>query len=252
MSFSKPSRSFCCRCGFAVVLCFVAVAGPLEAQLGTGWQEYRPDCDLHLGNQATEKSQRRLDADSSLEEALGSPATAAYVRDAAQKREHFTLRAPGERAEVRVKNDYLTGSRQFEGWVTVRAPIERQMIFQIWGSGEQDRATQFFLRGYHENGGTLRAFVAGSPSVRVAQSCYDREIRVNVIHLQEDAGRRIMLYLDGKRVLDVPDVFPRINNNAKGNYHKYGCYGSFEGGYRTAGAEWRNVRHFQGGHAPKN
>ena len=115
MSFSKPSRSFCCRCGVAVVLCFVAVACPLEAQLGTGWQEYRPDCDLHLGNQATEKRQRRLDADSSLEEALGSPATAAYTRDAAQKREHFTLRAPGERAEVRVKNDYLTGSRQFEG-----------------------------------------------------------------------------------------------------------------------------------------
>jgi hypothetical protein len=59
-----------------------------------------------------------------------------------------------------------------------------------------------------------------------------------------------LLYLDGKCVLDVPDVFPKIDNHAKGNYHKYGCYGSFEAEHRTAGAEWRNVRHFQGGQPP--
>jgi hypothetical protein len=252
MSFPKQSRSSCSRYGIVVVLCLATVAGSLQAQLGTTWEEYRPDCDLHLGNQAAEKRQRCLDADSSLGEALGSPSTAAYASDAGQKKERFTLHAPGERARVREKNDYRTGSHQFEGWVTVRAPIERQMIFQIRGSGEQDRATQFFLRGYHEDGGTLRAFVAGSPSIRVAKSCYDREIRATVIHLQDDEGGRILLYLDGKRVRDVPDVFPRIHNNAKGNYHKYGCYGSFEAEHRTAGAEWRNVHHFQGGHAPKN
>ncbi len=231
-------------------LFIVANHQPLSAQIGSGWSEYHPAGDLHLGNLDAAKRTLHLPTAGSISESLGAPATASYSRDPSTLRETFSLQAPGERAEVRLKNDYLQGSRQFEGYVTVRAPIERQMIFQIWGSGEKDRATQFFLRGYHENGGTLKAFVAGAPSVVVARQCYDREIRVNVIHLQEDAGGRILLYLDGKLVLDKPDIYPRIANNPKGNYHKYGCYGSFESEHQSAAAHWRAVRHFQGGKAP--
>lgn len=221
-----------------------------RAQLGSDWIEFQPRRDLHLGDKDQPKKTVKLTYEASMAESFGDPVTANYSFDKQHGVETFHLEKPGERAEVRIRNDYKSGSQQFEGWVTVRPPIERQMIFQIWGSGIPERATQMYLRGYNVENGTLKVYMSGQAVKTVAQNIYNREMQVNVIHLQEDAGGRILVYLDKEKVLDEADAFPTIINNDAGNYHKYGCYGSFESHFTSAGASWRHVRHFRDGKAP--
>ena len=105
------------------------------------------------------------------------------------------------------------------------------------------------LRGYAANGGEIginQERIPGTP--RVATHCYGREVKVNVIHLQEDVGGKFIAYLDNRKVLEFADGEHPKNNNGK-NYHKYGCYGTL----KTDGAvvEWRKVRHFKDGKEPE-
>jgi hypothetical protein len=231
----------------SLVLLATLLAHPAFAQLGDAWVEYKAEKKIHLAN-LDEKLKTLSCTDGKVQtEVLGKPATASYQRQ--DESEVFQLQSPGERAEIRIKNEYSAGSRQFEGYLTIHPPIERQMVFQIWGSGKKDQATQLILRGYHEDGGTLKAFIAGQSSQVIASRCYDKELRINVIHLQEDRGARLLVFVDGKQVADAADIFARIINNDAGNYHKYGCYGSFQPGFSQAGCTWRNVRHFKDGRA---
>ncbi len=227
----------------------VAAVPPASAQLGPGWEEHHPLRKIHLANKDDKLVSLNHDFAANVTHEVGAPATAAYTYDHATATETFVLRKPGERAEIRVHDNYATGSRQFEGYVTVYPPIERQMIFQIWGSGEKNRATQMILRAFDRDGGTLLATNRVTDSPVVATQIYGREIKVNVIHLQEDVGGRILVYLDDRMVLDIPDTYKEIINQS-GNYHKYGCYGSFEAAFTEAKTRWRKVRHFRGGTAP--
>jgi hypothetical protein len=236
-------------------LIFIALGSlPLSsavAQLGTGWEEFTPRRDLHLGDKGQPKYSITLTYKEDVKETYGTPNTASYQYSKETGVETFALQAPGERAEVRVRNDYSTGSQQFEGWVTIQPPIERQMIFQIWGSGIPERATQMYLRAYNQDNGLLKVYMSGQPVKSIANHVYNREIQVNVIHLQEDVGAKILVFLNRKKVLEEDDNFPKIINNEAGNYHKYGCYGSFELEFTTAKTSWRHVRHFRGGKAPE-
>jgi len=230
--------------------CLIVAAVPsASAQLGPGWEEHHPLRKIHLANKDDKLVSLNHDFAANVTHEVGAPATAAYTYDHATATETFVLRKPGERAEIRVHDNYATGSRQFEGYVTVYPPIERQMIFQIWGSGEKNRATQMILRAFDRDGGTLLATNRVTDSPVVATQIYGREIKVNVIHLQEDVGGRILVYLDDRKVLDIPDTYKEIINQS-GNYHKYGCYGSFEAAFTEAKTRWRKVRHFRGGTAP--
>jgi hypothetical protein len=231
-----------------LALLAMLLAHPAFAQLGDAWVEYLPEKKIHLANLEEKLKTFSCTAGAEQSEVWGAPPTASYQRRG--ESETFRLQAPGERAEIRLKNEYATGSRQFEGYLTLQAPIERQMVFQFWGSGQKDQATQLILRGYHEDGGTLKAFIAGQSSRVIAARCYDRELRINVIHLQEDRGARLLVFIDGKAVAQAPDSFARILNHDGGNYHKYGCYGSFQPGFTQAGCTWRRVRHFKDGHPP--
>jgi hypothetical protein len=104
------------------------------------------------------------------------------------------------------------------------------------------------LRGYAKNGGELGVAQAPIPGIpRVADHCYGREIKVNVIHLQEDVGNKFIVYLDDKKVLEFPDNEHPKNHGGK-NYHKYGCYGTLKTG--QAVVKWRAVRHFKDGTPP--
>jgi hypothetical protein len=234
----------------SLALLATLLAPPAFAQLGYAWMEYKPEKKIHLANLDEKLKTLSCTDGKDQAEALGHPGTAGYQRKDQIHSEEFRLQFAGERAEIRLKNEYATGSRQFEGYLTIHPPIERQMVFQIWGSGEKDQSTQLILRGYHEDGGTLKAFIAGQKSKVIASHCYERELRINVIHLQEDRGARLLVFVDGKQVAAAPDTFPRIINHDGGNYHKYGCYGSFQPGFIQAGSTWRNARHFQDGSAP--
>jgi hypothetical protein len=146
-----------------------------------------------------------------------------------------------------LQNEYGTGARQFEGYVTVFAPTDDQSIFQIWGSDEG--ATQLMLRAYKANGGELglnNAVVRGTP--RIAKGIFGKEVRVNVIHLQEVAGNKFIVYVDGVKKLEFADN-EKVTNNKGKNYHKYGVYGTLKG--KSAQAQWRKVRNFRDGTAPE-
>lgn len=239
----KPSTPIC-----ALALFLLSVVSG-TAQIGPGWEAYTPARKIHLQNKDEKLVTIDHDFSADVTRTLGSPATVTYTYHHATKTETFTLLKPGERAEIRVHDNYATGSRQFQGYVTVFAPIERQMIFQIWGSAEPNHATQMILRAFNQKGGTLLATNRVTNSPEVATGIYGREIKVNVIHLQEDVGARILVFLDDQPVLDVPDTYKDLINTT-GNYHKYGCYGSFEAEFTEARAQWRDVRHFRGGRAP--
>ena len=233
---------------FALGLALVVMAAEGQAQLGSGWVEYKPERKIHLVDfeSSFRKGMQSLDWKPNAE--MGSPKPASsYAYDEKSDTETFTLfDKRANRSEIRLHHDYGTGSRQFEGYVTFFPPLNDESLFQVWGSDEG--ATQMMIRGFAAHGGELRianAIVKGMP--RVATNCYNREIKVNVIHLQEDVGNKFMVFLDDQKVLEFADGEHPRNNNGK-NYHKYGCYGTL----KTDGAvvKWRKVRHFMDGRAP--
>lgn len=224
-------------------------AATLRAQIGTGWVEYRPEKKIHLVDKnykGQSKGMYSFDWKPSAEVGAPTPC-ASYAYDAKTDTETFKLLDDrSNRSEIRLENEYGSGARQFEGYVTFFAPLNDESLFQVWGS---DRgATQLMLRGYAANGGEIGVNnepIKGTP--RVAKNCYGREVKVNVIHLQEDVGNKFVVYIDDRKVLEFPDNEKASNHDGK-NYHKYGCYGTLKTG--TATVQWRRVRHFKDGRPP--
>jgi hypothetical protein len=211
--------------------------------------EYSPPRKVHLAEKtpASRTALRTFDWAPKVE--IGTPTPCAtYEYDTKTDTETFRLiDNRTHRSEIRLFNDYGSGSRQFEGYVTFDAPLDDESLMQVWGS--DDGATQLMLRGFAANGGEIgiqiKRPVLSTP--RVATRCYGREIKVNVIHLQGDVGNRFIVYLDEKKVLEFPDGMQPKNYDGK-NYHKYGCYGTLKTGAVTV--KWRRVRHFKGGTPP--
>lgn len=236
-----------------VTLSLLVMAFPisLHAQLGKGWNEYQTVKKIHLVDfnyKGHPKGMYSFDWRPKAE--VGSPTPcSSYEYDAGTDTETFRLfddRA--NRSEIRLENEYGSGARQFEGYVTFYPPLNDESLFQVWGSDEG--ATQLMMRGYAANNGEIGIAnfpVKGTP--RVMDNCYGKEIKVNIIHLQEDVGNKFIVYLNDKKVLEFPDNEKVTNHDGK-NYHKYGCYGTL----KTNGAivKWRKVRNFKDGEAPKD
>jgi hypothetical protein len=91
------------------------------------------------------------------------------------------------------------------------------------------------VRAYDDNNGTIRI------GTSTKSNLYGKEVKVNVIHLQEDKGNKIIVYLD-----DVK-FYERVDSENVTNYWKYGVYGN---SYVSANVKWRNVRIFKDGTAP--
>ena len=219
------------------------------AQIGEGWTEYQPKRKIHLVDFENKKLRKGMSSFAWREKAsVGAPSPASsYAFDATTKTELFRLHdARANRSEIRLENEYGTGSRQFEGYLTVHPPTNDQSVFQVWGSDEG--ATQLMLRAYAANGGELGVSnrpIRGTP--RVAHGIHGREVRVNIIHLQEDAGNKFIVYIDGVKKLEFPDG-EKVTNHGGKNYHKYGVYGTLKGA--SAFVSWRKVRHFRDGRPP--
>jgi hypothetical protein len=228
-----------------LLLAFCFSVSVTNAQIGNGWVEYLPERKIHLveAGYPTPKGMRIFDWVPKQE--VGTPVCASYDFEASTNTETFRLvDKRSNRSEIRLFNEYEFGSRQFEGYVTFYAPLNDESLFQIWGSAKG--ATQLMVRGYAENNGSIGINYEGSNGQKVLSNCYGREIKVNIIHLQEDVGNRILVFLNNVKVADFPDNEKAINHDNK-NYHKYGCYGTL----KTDGAiaKWRNVKHFKDGKA---
>ncbi len=165
-----------------------------------------------------------------------SPVCADYSYASSTETETFRLLDNRtNRSEIRLQNDYSTGSRQFEGYVTFFSPLNDESLMQIFGS--TDGATQLMIRGYAASGGSIRG---GGQTL--ATNVYGKEVRINVIHLQENVGNKIIIYINGVKKAEIAD------NESVSNYHKYGNYGTLT--TDEAVVKWRRVRNYRNGSAP--
>lgn len=225
------------------------ISGSSHAQIGPGWVEYQPVRKIHLVDFTYKEHPKGMYSfDWKARAEVGTPTPCSgYEYDPATDTETFRLYDKrANRSEIRLENEYGTGSRQFEGYVTFYPPLNDESLFQVWGSDEG--ATQMMMRGYAANGGEIGIAnfpIKGTP--RVIDHCYSKEVKVNVIHLQEDVGNKFIVYINDKQVLEFPDNEKVTNHDGK-NYHKYGCYGTL----KTDGAtvKWRKVRNYMNGTAP--
>ena len=202
-----------------------------HAQLGSGWVQYSPTKKIHLDNEDGLQIYNWTASKS-----VCSPVCADYSYASSTETETFRLLDNRtNRSEIRLQNDYSTGSRQFEGYVTFYSPLNDESLMQIFGS--TDGATQLMIRGYAASGGSIRG---GGQTL--ATNVYGKEVRINVIHLQENVGNKIMIYINGVKKAEIAD------NESVSNYHKYGNYGTLT--TDEAVVKWRRVRNYRDGSAP--
>ncbi|THU39663.1 T9SS type A sorting domain-containing protein [Niastella caeni] len=202
-----------------------------HAQLGSGWVQYSPTKKIHLDNEDGLQTFNWTSYKS-----VCSPICADYSYASSTETETFRLLDNRtNRSEIRLQNEYSSGSRQFEGYVTFYSPLNDESLMQIFGS--TSGATQLMIRGYAASGGSIRG---GGQTL--ATNVYGKEVRVNVIHLQENAGNKIVIYINGVKKAEIAD------NESVTNYHKYGNYGTLT--TDEAVVKWRRVRHFRDGRAP--
>lgn len=202
-----------------------------DAPLGSGWVEYSPLRKIHLDDAAGLQI-----FNWTAYKSVGSPICADYNYQSATGDETFRiLTTQSNRSEIRIHDDYSTGSRQFQGYLTFYSPLNDECVMQIFGSIEG--ATQMMIRGYAASGGSLRGL-----GQTLVTDIYNTEVRVNVIHLQEDKGAKIIIYINGVKKAEL------VDNEAVANYMKYGNYGTMKTG--QAVVKWRNAKVFKNGTAP--
>lgn len=209
---------------------FFCFASSASAQVGSGWSAVTYTKKIQLAY----KGDIVRDADYVTDLSYAPPGGAAvcrfhYLSD--NDSEYFDLyNSQSNRCEIRVLNSYSSGNRQFQGYVRISSPLNNQSLFQIFGSSVG--ATQMMIRGYSENGGSIKA--TGTPSVTMATGIYGVEQRINVIHLQ---GQRIEVYCNASLKGSGDD-----NESGVTNYFKYGVYGTHN---TTVQVRWRQVRFYQ-------
>lgn len=201
---------------------------PGSGALGSNWVAYSPTKKIHLDD---ESGLHTFSWTSSL--SVCSPACADYKYDSATDTETFRIiDNRSNRSEIRLANEYSSGTRQFQGYVTFYAPLNDESLMQVFGS--TSGATQLMLRGYSANNGEIRG---GGKTLTTG--CYGVERRVNVIHRQ---GQDIRMYINGSLKNTI------VDDEAVTNYHKYGCYGTLRTGAATV--KWRAVRSYKDGQPP--
>lgn len=186
---------------------------------------------------------------------LSADVTTHYHWNPALNTHTFTLvKFPGNRSEIRIHDNYRTGSRQFEGYFTMNDKLDKQAVFQLFGSAEG--ATQMQIRGFgNRNGGSLEVtFDTKMPSSGnkvIATNINNKEVRINVIHLQEDVGDAVIVYVDGVEKFRFKDGETLKDGKEFMNYMKFGVYGREQDGefdgVTNMQTKWRNVRLWEGG-----
>src|SRR6185369_1486985 len=222
----------------ALGLCSGLLINTTYAQMGTGWTQYSPtkmisidgSDGLHTLSWASYVS-------------VDSPVSADYKYDSSTDTETFRIvDTRSNRSEVRLVNEYSTGRRQFQGYVTFSSPLNDECLMQIFGSSSG--ATLCMTRGYSASGGSITVTGTGGSSWgshTIVTGCYGVEKRINVIHSQDNY---VQWYVNGSLKCQQEDTETGITN-----YHKYGCYGSLTTG--TVTVKWRAARFYQDGYPDK-
>jgi hypothetical protein len=235
-------RKYLLASGLLVAVAAVNAQIPVE---GITWERYEPKKKIHLSNQIEKHMMWEWSPFQELSTSVGK--NASYTYDAANETETFQLYGKNaNRAEVRLINEYEFGARQFEGYVTIYEPLNDECLMQVWGSAKG--ATQMMFRGFQKDGGHFTVNCGEKGRVKLMENIYGKEVKVNIIHLQEDVGNKFFVYLNNEKVFESEDNEKAVNN-FNGNYHKYGVYGTVKDGHESPKVVWRKVRHYkdQGG-----
>src|SRR6185312_5747890 len=93
----------------------------LHAQIGTGWVQYFPTKNIHLDDETGLHSYGWT----TFKQVGSNTPCADYTYNSTNDTETFRIfDGRSNRSEIRLQNDYSTGTRQFEGYVTFYSPLE--------------------------------------------------------------------------------------------------------------------------------
>jgi hypothetical protein len=139
--------------------------------------------------------------------------------------------ATAARSELRMRNDYTSGTHQFEADVYVVAGTNDASVMQIFGG--VTHATSIMFKAFPDNGGSVKRY--DGPEL-VKGMAYDRWWHLNVIHEANPSGiGKIKVYADGQFIGTFDD-----RGNAT-HYFKCGVYGN--AGAR-AESRFRNIKYW--------
>ncbi len=207
--------------GLGALAGLLALGSTAVAQIGTGWTQRTYTKKIHLDDEQGLQTFSWTSYKS-----VGSGSICADYRSSGETETFRILDNRSNRSEIRLQNEYTTGQRQFQGYVTFSSPLNDESLFQVFGS--TSGATLCMMRGYSTSGGSLRTVGGGGT---IATNVYGKEQRINVVHVQ---GQNVKFYVNGTLKATITD------NENVANYWKYGCYGTLRTPAVTV--RWRQVR----------
>lgn len=198
-----------------------------HAQVGTGWTEITPPSDLQVEAHEVIKS---FPADT--HEAVNGGGH--YSNEHGVETFEIENRT-SNRVERRFRDDYHSGTRQFEADVTVLGPTNDESIHQIFS--DKPHHPWLLLRTEAKDGGSLRVNLhGGGGSGVIATGLHGKPFRLNTINNADTGETRI--YING--------ALKWKGKHPGGTFFtKYGCYGTL--GAASAKVEFKNVKMFSGG-----
>jgi hypothetical protein len=194
---------------------FVLAPVLAQAQIGSGWREYKPSKTLQKENSENHSSLTTKDGVETFK--LWKNPASGLPKNGRQ------------RIEWRVNDNYTRGSTQFQGeFYVVKGggpTIDDDVcIMQVWLS--------LIVSVSDVDGGTLKAGRARIKNIK------NKWVRLNVTHNADN--NTVAIYLDGN-----PDpVWSGSSKDSNPFYHKYGLYNEADA---RPEVHWRNVRYFTKG-----
>jgi len=134
----------------------------------------------------------------------------------------------GPRAELRFRNDYLTGEHMFDADVYIVRGTTDACVMQIWGSGLSATTMMIHVR----QGGRLEC----GGGVTLKEDAYDKWFNLKVMHNPAGAGE-VKIYIDN--ILAGTRPGRGFRKDGGGFYFKCGVYG-LKGD--RAEARFRNIK----------
>ena len=204
-------------------------AGIAQAQMGSGWTQksYSERLEYHHSGGPT------IETISPAPSGF-SDAYIAYTNNGGTRNFWFKNTTAG-RVEIRVNNDYTSGTHQFEGYLTFYKPSSMDPGYsETTCSQDFGAATHaaWKLEVHTNNNGSL---TCEGPTVMTG--VYGQQHRINIIHDMDTAT--IQVFVDGSLLYNQAD---------QGGTNHYTKFGMYQGGCVTRDI-WSNVKYFTGGTA---
>ncbi|PYX92211.1 MAG: hypothetical protein DMG67_07600 [Acidobacteria bacterium] len=209
----------------ALSLSLAVTAQMASAQIGSGWTQIFPSSNIQV--ETHDHINQFPGASTSIVNGGGRYSNSGGV-------ETFQLvNTTSNRVERRYRDEYSSGTRQFQADITISTPSNNESIHQIFNG---PTGPWLIVREENLNGGSVR-MGGGTKSGLIATGLYGKSFRLNSINNVNTRATRI--YINGSLVW--------TGTNPGGTFYtKYGCYGTL--GAASAKIQFRHVKMFSGGH----